>query len=133
MSDALDWERLGAAVRARRHERRLSPYQVRLAGGPSPATLQKIETGSAREITSQTKDKLEHVLGWTRNSVDEVLAGGEPTLALPAGTEGHAEVLHESSGERIIIDIVSGLGELTDADRREILALIQAKHRLRNT
>lgn len=132
MSDAPDWQRLGAAVRARRHERRLSPYDVRMAGGPSPATVQKIEAGAAREITSQTKDKLEHALGWTLGSVDAVLAGGEPTLALPPGTEGRAEVLHEGPGERIIIDIVTGLGELTEADRREILALIQAKQRLRN-
>lgn len=119
-------------MRARRHQLRLSPYAVRLAGGPSRATLLKIETGQAASIKDDTKNRLERVLRWSFGSVDAVLAGGEPALSQSAAADGRAEVLYQGSGEQIIIDIVTGLGDLTDADRREILALIRAKHQRRD-
>jgi hypothetical protein len=124
MTDNRDWQRLGAAVKARRTGLRLSLYGVRIAGGPSQATLGKIEKGLPTEITAETRNRLERALRWPPNTVDLILNGGLP----PELDESpRVEVLHEGNGERILIDIVAGVGELSDGDRREILALIRAK------
>src|ERR1700729_2113204 len=115
MSDDLDWHRLAAAVTARRNELRMSQSDVRAIGGPSTPTLGKIESAHVKSIKPFTKIALEDALRWTRGSVDAILASGIPTLALPAGTSGRVEVLHEENGERILIDIVDGVGELSNA------------------
>lgn len=127
MSDVPDWQRLGAVVVARRSELGMSQVGVQHAGGPGTATLGKIENAELSSIKPLTKFKLEKSLGWAPNSVDRILAGGNPTLGAEQVTPPRAEVLDEHEGERLIIDIVAGVGELSEADRREILALIRAK------
>lgn len=128
MSTDLDWRRLGAKVLARREELGLAQAALQPLGGPSPSTIQKIELFEVASLKGATKIKLEIALGWTRGSVDRILRGAEPALILPPGAGGRVEVLYEGNGERILIDIVNGVGELSVDDRREILAFIRLKN-----
>lgn len=125
MTDGPDWKRLGEFALKRRLALRYSQADVQARGGPSGRTLQLVEHGKVTSLRQHTKSGLEDALGWARGSVDRILAGGDPVLALPEGTAGRVELLHEESGERLLIDIVSGAGELSDERRREILALIR--------
>lgn len=127
MSDGLDWQRLGRFVLARRNKLGITQVELQARGGPSASTIQNIELCQITSLKPATKRKLAKGLGWTLESVDALLAGGDATLALPPGTGGRAEVLYEGNGERIIIDIVAGVGELSEADRLEILAFIRMK------
>lgn len=126
MTEKPDWPRLGALVLARRKHLRMTQAEVDAAGGPSPKTLQQIEAGSAASIKTHTKRGLEMALGWMQGDVDRVLDGGEPTPAVRPSIEPRTEVLAERPGERLIVDIVAGVGNLSDERRREILTLIRA-------
>jgi hypothetical protein len=127
MSDELDRQRLGAAVAARREKLRMTRHDVQAKGGPSAATQSRIEKGTALNVEEATKEDHAMALGWTPESFNDILAGGEPTLALPAGTGGRAEVLSSEDGEQLLIDIVTEAGKLPVVDRREVLAIIKVK------
>jgi hypothetical protein len=125
-TDAPNWQRLGAAIKARRAELRLTQHGIRDAGGPSQATVVKLESPEGVPgITPETKKRLEQALRWVPGSVDAALAGGIPTPLTDAPSR--IEVISESPGERILVQIVAGVSELPEKDRREVLALIQAK------
>lgn len=126
MTDGSDWKRLGETILKRRESLRLTQADVQARGGPSLKTQSLVERGVVESIKRQTKSAYEHALGWTRGSVDDVLAGGHPTLAGSASATSRVEVLHEEPGERILVSIVDGVAELSDEDRRHILALIRS-------
>ncbi len=74
--------RLGAALKATRVARRPKLTQEEVASnlGVSRATVQNIERGAGFSKVTPTIRAYAHLLGWTADSIDRVLAGGEPGL-----------------------------------------------------
>ena len=76
----LDWDRLGAALKAAREA--LSPKlrQDELAAelGVGRSAIQNIERGQAFKKPTPTIRAFARRVGWTEDSVDRVLAGGDP-------------------------------------------------------
>ncbi|WP_424863115.1 helix-turn-helix domain-containing protein [Streptomyces sp. MMS24-I29] len=71
--------RLAEAVRRRRVELELKKIEVATGAGISVNTYVKIENGqSVRDVTY---GKIESALGWAPGSCQEVLRGGQPTIA----------------------------------------------------
>ena len=86
-----DYAALGTALRARRERRRMTRAQVAAAGGPSPATIQRIESGEIKTgLAPATKQDLEQALELEDGWIDRFLAGAtrEPE---PAVLESHGE------------------------------------------
>lgn len=120
--DAPDFPRLGAAVLARREHLRMTRDDVKAAGGPSQATLQRIEGGDSTGLKPATKIGLETALRLPEGWIDAVLAGQSPSLP----DEGRIEVVQEAGGERILVAIFNGVTQLSESDRRAVLALVRA-------
>jgi transcriptional regulator with XRE-family HTH domain len=120
--DAPDWGGLGADLKARRERLRLSRADIHAAGGPSPASVQRIENGEVQtSLKTTTKDSLEKALRLAPGSIDKRLAGG----SLIENEPPRIEVM-ETSGERVLMLIMNGVGELPEADRRTVLKLVRA-------
>ncbi len=77
------WVRLGDAFKAARatHEPKLTQEDVQRALDVSRATVQNIERGKAFSRPTPSHRAYARLVGWTDDSVEQVLAGGEPTLA----------------------------------------------------
>lgn len=74
-----DWERLADRLTARRGELHLTQDEVVALSGLSIYTVWRAEQGQAR-LRPKSRRAYEPVLGWAAGSIDEVLAGGEPTV-----------------------------------------------------
>src|ERR1044072_502839 len=74
-----DWHRLAKYVKARRRELRLNQDELKRTGGPSAATVRNIESALQDSYKPWVLDGLARSLKWTAVSIDEILAGGEPT------------------------------------------------------
>lgn len=61
---------------------------------------------ASRETESYSYGPIERVLGWTSGSVEQVLAGGEPTLAEVDDTERDDAEEQSSSGDEILRMII---------------------------
>ncbi|WP_327337368.1 helix-turn-helix domain-containing protein [Streptomyces sp. NBC_01324] len=83
-----DWVRLGEAFKAARatHEPPLTQDDVQRALDVSRATVQNIERGKVFTKPTPSHRAYARLVGWTEESTDRVLAGGEPTVA-EAGPE----------------------------------------------
>ncbi|MFI0827187.1 helix-turn-helix domain-containing protein [Streptomyces roseolus] len=79
MDGAQDWSGLGAALRARREDLRWSQDAVGQQIGVQRNALRRIEGGIISRVSSTVR-AYARVIGWTDDSVDAVLAGGQPTL-----------------------------------------------------
>lgn len=75
-----DWARLGAALRAGREARGLGQAEVGEAIGVKRGAMRNIENGSMAKV-STTVRAYARAVGWTDDSIEAVLAGGEPTIA----------------------------------------------------
>lgn len=103
----MDWKRLGNAIRYRREALGLTQN----AGGVSPATWRKMETGKAPPYRSSSVAAVCRVLRWTPDSFDRVLRGGEPVeLSPPPGATPE-----QSDMERRIASLEAELGSVKDA------------------
>lgn len=94
-------DRLDTAIEERRLDLDLSLDDVATAAKISPAALRAIRRGTSQP-KALTKRRLEDALKWARGSIDEVLAGRDPTP----------------------IEYESDAGELT-AEERRLLAEIR--------
>ncbi|MBZ4613587.1 hypothetical protein QRB38_25705 [Mycobacterium avium subsp. hominissuis] len=82
------WEKLGEAVRARRHELGLTQADIRGLGGPSPAIVGAIENNRAAQLSPRMRRGLDQALQWEPGSVNAILAGGEPVgISLSSPTD----------------------------------------------
>src|ERR1700761_8677802 len=133
------WPALGAALRRRREERRMTRADVAAAGGPSPATIQRIEEGKVEtdvkhahkpdrgeekvetDVKHATKSDLERALDLPSGWINDFLAG-RATATPPAGP---APIVIEGDGERLLVAITEGSSRLSLAERRAVLALIR--------
>lgn len=86
VAERTDWERLGRLVVAARVARGLhNRDQLATVGGFSTRFLGDIEKGRRDNYDPVYLARLEQALGWKPGSVDQVLAGGQPTNAPVAG------------------------------------------------
>jgi DNA-binding XRE family transcriptional regulator len=76
-----DWQRLGKALQAARRATAGKPTQEHMADalGVSRSVIQNIERGVGFDKPTPTIREYARKLGWAARSVDDVLAGGEPT------------------------------------------------------
>lgn len=72
-------ERLGRLVRDRRKSLGLDQDDIKSRGGPSSASMYLIEDGRAPRMQKASKAGLEKALNWAAGSIDDVLAGDEPS------------------------------------------------------
>lgn len=115
-----DWARLSKALQAARKARGIGQVELGELVGVRRSAIQKIERGDMKKVTPTIR-AIARVVGWTDDSVDRVLAGGEPELATQNAPEEPAEDDTEvaSLGRsdlslRLVHDITSG-GPLLDA------------------
>lgn len=91
MSD--NWEALAEAVKRRREELRLTQGDIQERGGPSTAKLREIENRRTEALSPSKRRDLERALRWTPGSIDVILAGGQPTIAVPSLGTGLASLI----------------------------------------
>jgi transcriptional regulator with XRE-family HTH domain len=77
-----DWARFGRAVKAARAAGDMTQEELATAAGVGVSTIQTLERGSRHyaRVTANHR-AVAQALGWTGDSVERVLAGGEPTVA----------------------------------------------------
>ncbi|MCG7204011.1 helix-turn-helix domain-containing protein [Streptomyces arenae] len=78
-----DFARLGEQLKAARLARRprVSQTDAAAALGVGRSTIQKMEGDSVGQVTRTTVQAYARWLHWTEDSVDRVLAGGDPAMA----------------------------------------------------
>ncbi|NYV73652.1 helix-turn-helix transcriptional regulator [Streptomyces sp. UH6] len=75
-----DWARLGALLRTAREDRlALSQADLGERIGVGRNALRAVEAGTGKRITPTIR-RYAHEVGWTEDSIESVLAGGEPVL-----------------------------------------------------
>lgn len=118
-----DWAALGAALRARREGALdMTRAQVEEAGGPSPATIQRIENGEIRrDIKPATKRGYERALQLPEGWIDDYVAGRVSNEQSP--------VVIESDGQRLLVAIADGVSRLSIEEQRAVLALVHGLQR----
>ncbi|MFC7791294.1 helix-turn-helix domain-containing protein [Streptomyces cinereoruber] len=112
-----EWGKLGARLRAGRETLRMSQEDVGDRIGVKRNTLRLIENGRISRV-SATVRAYARLIGWTDDSVDTVLNGGEPQLAEggPAATKEApkdfaaevARVLMSRLPARIVQEVIDG-------------------------
>lgn len=113
----LDWDRLGTALQAARLAMapELTQDELAVELGVGRSTIQNIERGQVFKRATPTIRAFARRVGWTDDSVDRVLAGGEPTLAAEPSTRvpGYypfpglpLRIEHELKSEGELVDTV---------------------------
>jgi transcriptional regulator with XRE-family HTH domain len=74
------WDRLAAAVRARRKALRLTQQELADSAGVNVMTIRNLEGLRQFSKMPGTIGKVERALGWEPGSAEAVADGGEPTL-----------------------------------------------------
>src|SRR5690348_13080352 len=85
-NDGADWDRLAQYVIARRTALDMTQVELARAGGLSLDRVSAIEGRRARSLRPRTIRSLEAGLKWENGSVQDLLAGGVPTVRVPVGT-----------------------------------------------
>jgi transcriptional regulator with XRE-family HTH domain len=80
---AQDWKRLAEAVRHERRRRGLTQKALADSAGVVEASVQKLERGDGYERRPTAPYAVAEAFGWTRGSIESILAGGEPMSASP--------------------------------------------------
>lgn len=113
----LDWDRLGKALQAARQDMTPTLTQDELAAelGVGRSAIQNIERGMAFKKPTPTIRAVARRVGWSDDSVDRVLAGGDPQLVdlpkrpavqPPAGPPLPQRIQHELDQEGDLLDTV---------------------------
>lgn len=118
-----DWVRLGNAFRADRERQRRTQKEVATALGAAKTSIQDIERGHEYTKPTRTIHAYAELLGWTRDSVDSVLAGGDESHGhgsaspAPARLQASGEAAREAladvelDGQRLPLRIVHELSD----------------------
>lgn len=95
-----NWTRLGQKLKAARAERGIEQQDIAGQIGVKRGATRNIEKGSISKITPTVR-AYARLVGWTEDSVDRVLDGGEPVMAdgepNAAGAEGPAPEVSDLS------------------------------------
>ncbi|WP_338699133.1 helix-turn-helix transcriptional regulator [Streptomyces sp. Q6] len=107
-----DWVRLGNAFRTDRERQSLKQKDVAAALGAALTSIQDIERGHKYTKPTRTIRAYATLLGWSPDSVDSVLAGGDVSRAAAApapADERPADT--DIDGRRLPLRIVHELGD----------------------
>lgn len=83
MDNAQRWQRLGEMIVERRVEIGWTQAQFSVAAGVAAKVISDMENGRRADYQISTLVKVQTALGWATGSIQDVLAGGEPTLRIP--------------------------------------------------
>lgn len=93
-----DWARLGTALKAARVLRGLEQRQVAATLGKGRGAIRNIENGDIKSITP-TVVAYARLVGWTTDSVERVLGGGEPVMREARQSDSQAaEAISNATG-----------------------------------
>lgn len=131
----LDWKRLGDLARRRREDLGLTQAEVQARGGPSVATLRYIESAAQEGYRGSVLRNLERALDWPPDTIDTILAGGNPPGATgdrrptvdTADLDAHENMLlyvannpHRSEGiRRWARSLLDQIAQLREAEQHE--------------
>ncbi|MGW7329679.1 helix-turn-helix domain-containing protein [Streptomyces sp. NPDC054840] len=114
----MDWDQLGAALKADRLHEGVSQEDLAEALGVGRSTIQMIERGHVYQRPTPTVRAFARRLGWTEDSVDRVLAGGQrrKRAADTEPAQASQELAAPSSRlPLVIVDELEEDGPLVDA------------------
>jgi transcriptional regulator with XRE-family HTH domain len=100
-----DWTRLGAALAAARDSHQLTQEQAASDLSISRSTVQAIEHGRTFKKVTPTIRAYARLLGWTDDSPERVLAGGEPVMREPRSDDAQAAENIAGAGARLPRDL----------------------------
>lgn len=106
-----DWRRLGELAAGRRAELGLTQIEVAQRGPLSLDRVQSIEGAKRTSYRLGTLVALERALEWASGSVDEILAGGEPTPRRFQMSTGADEARHPRDQSHLDEDLRQRPGE----------------------
>ncbi len=78
IADPQGRERVGHAIRRRRHTLRLGQEDITKRGGPSKAVLYQLEHAKPKGYRDGTIARLEEILRWRAGSIEAIAQGGQP-------------------------------------------------------
>ena len=93
------WKAVGARIRARRMELRMTIEEVAEEGDTSPVSVSNLETGERTSYRLLTLARVAKGLGWTGDSIPKMLDGGEPGALTMSSVVSEARL--ESVEERL--------------------------------
>src|SRR5215472_2640660 len=99
-------ERLRLLTDARRADLGLTWEEVAQKAGIRYETIRAFRAGESGGRTATRRD-LSTALGWTRGSIDQILAGGDPEPATPAPPPPDAPLAADSAVEEAIADALA--------------------------
>lgn len=102
--------RLGEAARKRRTDMKQTQDEIARAGGLSPSSQTRLETGNVKRVSSATLDKIDDSLEWEPGSARAILDGGEPT-PLPGTRYEPPSRRHSSVLDAIMADPLLQAGD----------------------
>lgn len=82
------WGRVGELVKRRRKELRMTQKAAGLLARVSDTTWGSVENGRAESYDDDTLIGVCEALGWTPDSIERVLAGGDPEVLTAGPTAG---------------------------------------------
>ncbi|MFE2346419.1 helix-turn-helix domain-containing protein [Kitasatospora cineracea] len=85
-----DWEGLAAALAAARRAADMTQDELASALGVGRSTVQKLERGHAYAKVQPIHRAAARAVGWTEDSIELVLAGGDPVLASSRPSDAQA-------------------------------------------
>jgi DNA-binding XRE family transcriptional regulator len=113
------WERLGRLLKGAREAQGLAQVELGHAIGVKRGAIGNIESGASSRVTPTLRAYARRV-GWTESSIEDVLAGGEPTMEQPP-VETVSQPREEGRGgplarvpERLLQELTDGVVVDTD-------------------
>lgn len=133
-----DWVRLGKKLREARRSMDMSQADVATAAGITRTSVQTIERGEERSKPTGAQRSYARYVNWTDDSIDAVLAGGEPTLATSGAELPEPPPVAEVQEFPLrIVEALKGDGPLLDAQvldlslmgtEAEMIVVVRGKH-----
>lgn len=114
-----DWGRLARSIAARRKSIDMTQDDLASRLGVGRSTIQKLERGTGYARITPTHKAAARALGWTERSIDQLLDGGQPTIAGdpeagPADSDSPLEDALDALSERVKLALMGGT--VVDAD-----------------
>jgi transcriptional regulator with XRE-family HTH domain len=120
MTDRSDrWGNVRDAIDDRMRSLAMSQADLVRASGVSDTTVRPVMKGTEGNYRPESLRRISRALGWTAESIEEILTGGEATLA------------RASSGQPTVDRLLDAVSELTDDEREQLIAIAETFRRKR--
>jgi DNA-binding XRE family transcriptional regulator len=105
---AREWARLGERLKAGRIARDMEQQEVASQIGVKRGAVRNIEVGQVAKVT-MTIRAYARLIGWTDDSVERVLDGGEPTLQESAAGQGEERAAGSEPASDLSLEVQESL------------------------